>query len=134
MITRQTTQMNSRISQSTLYEEAVKNKKVLYLILYKEIFESIVDGVKTMEYRDKTKYWDKRILNREYDYIRFSNGYGNDTRPYMICEYRGYTIDDVNARYELPISDILELGNYWMGGQNVAKSDIMQFVDRFNHC
>ena len=108
--------MNSRISQSTLYEEAVKNKKVLYLILYKEIFESIVDGVKTTEYRDKTKYWDKRILNREYDYIRFSNGYGNDTRPYMICEYRGYTIDDVNARYELPISDILELGNYWMGG------------------
>ena len=124
--------MNSKISQSTLYEEAVKNKKVLYLILYKDIFERIVDGVKTTEYRDKTKYWDKRILNREYDYIRFSNGYGNDTRPYMITEYKGYKINASNTRYELPISDILELGNYWMGGQNVAKSDIIDISDRFN--
>ena len=103
--------MSNRFDNSQ-YEKAVKNKKVLYLILYKEIFERIVDGVKTIEYRDKTKYWDKRILNREYDYIRFSNGYGNDTRPYMITEYQGYEINASNNRYELPISDILKIGNY----------------------
>ena len=57
----------------------------------------VIDSV--LEYRDKTKYWDKRILNRDYEYIRFSNGYGNDTRPYLITEYQGYTIDDNASRY-----------------------------------
>ena len=64
--------------------------KILYLIVVKEVWDRIVMGTKTIEYRECTKYWNKRIENRDYDFVRITNGYGNKTRPYRLYEYTGY--------------------------------------------
>ena len=72
----------------------------LYLIVYKDIMERILSGEKTIEYREATEYWEKRIVGswsktgwtqKTYDFLRITNGYGNDTRPYILMRYPGYT-------------------------------------------
>ena len=68
----------------------VKND-TLHLIVVKEVWDRIISGEKTIEYRERTDYWDKRIHNRDYKYVRITNGYGNDTRPYRLYRYTGAT-------------------------------------------
>ena len=63
-------------------------KNMLYLIVYKEVMERIFSGEKLIEYRECTKYWKKRIEDKEYRFMRITNGYGNDTRPYIVMEYK----------------------------------------------
>ena len=82
-------------------------KKILHLNLYRKYFDAIVNGTKTIEYRDKTDYWKKRIEGREYDIIKFRNGYAKDA-PTMLVEYNGYDITD---RYEIKLGKITEV-NY----------------------
>ena len=82
-------------------------KKILHLNLYRKYFDAIADGTKTTEYRDKTDYWKRRIEDREYDVIKFRNGYATDA-PIMLVEYKGYDITD---RYELKLGKITEV-NY----------------------
>ena len=82
-------------------------KKILHLNLYRKYFDAIADGTKTTEYRDKTDYWKKRIEDKEYDIIKFRNGYAIDA-PTMLVEYKGYDITD---RYELKLGKITEV-NY----------------------
>ena len=77
--------------------------KILHLNLYRKYFDSIVNGTKTIEYRDKTDYWKRRIEGREYDIIKFRNGYAKDA-PTMLVEYNGYDITD---RYEIKLGKIL---------------------------
>jgi ASC-1-like (ASCH) protein len=77
--------------------------KILHLNLYRKYFDAIVNGTKTIEYRDKTDYWKKRIEGREYDIIKFRNGYAKDA-PTMLVEYNGYDITD---RYEIKLGKIL---------------------------
>ena len=81
--------------------------KILHLNLYRKYFDAIADGTKTIEYRDKTDYWKKRIEGREYDIIKFRNGYATDA-PTMLVEYLGY---DVTDRYEIKLGKITEV-NY----------------------
>ena len=81
----------------------IKKLKILYLNLYRKYFDAIVNGTKTIEYRDKTDYWKKRIEGREYDIIKFRNGYAKDA-PTMLVEYNGYDITD---RYEIKLGKIL---------------------------
>ena len=81
--------------------------KILHLNLYRKYFDAIVEGTKTIEYRDKTDYWKKRIEGREYDIIKFRNGYATDA-PTMLVEYLGY---DVTDRYEIKLGKITEV-NY----------------------
>ena len=78
-------------------------KKILHLNLYRKYFDAIADGTKTTEYRDKTDYWKKRIEGRQYDIIKFRNGYATDA-PTMLVEYNGYDITD---RYEIKLGKIL---------------------------
>ena len=82
-------------------------KKILHLNLYRKYFDAIADGTKTTEYRDKTDYWKRRIEDREYDVIKFRNGYAKDA-PTMLVEYNGYDITD---RYEIKLGKITEV-NY----------------------
>ena len=72
----------------------------LYLIVYKDIMDKIFRGDKEVEYREATEYWEKRIVGgwsrtgwtqKTYDFLRITNGYGNDTRPYILMKYPGYT-------------------------------------------
>ena len=82
--------------------------KILHLNLFRKYFDQIVEGTKTIEYRDKTDYWKKRIEHREYDVIKFRNGYAKDA-PTMLVEYKGYTI---GKEYELKLGKITEVKNY----------------------
>ena len=54
-------------------------KDTLYLIVIKEVWDRIVKGTKTIEYREVTDYWTRRIHNKPYKYLRITNGYGNYT-------------------------------------------------------
>ena len=74
--------------------------KTLHLIVYKDIMDRIFKGEKTTEYRIATEYWEKRIVGgwtnegftqKRYDLLRITNGYGNETRPYILMKYAGYT-------------------------------------------
>ena len=85
--------------------------KVLHLNLYRKYFDAIVNGTKVFEYRQKTDYWKKRIEGREYDIIKFRNGYAKNA-PTMLVEYKGYNI---GKEYELKLGKVTEV-NY--GGKN----------------
>ena len=81
--------------------------KILHLNLFRKYFDQIAEGTKTIEYRDKTNYWKKRIENREYDMIKFRNGYAKNA-PTMLVEYKGYLVGE---EYELKLGKIIEV-NY----------------------
>ena len=91
-------------------------KDTLYLIVIKEVWDRIVSGEKTIEYREVTDYWTKRIGNRQYKYIRITNGYGNATRPYRLYRYAGATrvMRDSIQHYSIPIPQdfIIESRDY----------------------
>ena len=90
-------------------DKVKEQDKVLYLIVIKEVWDRIVSGIKTIEYRECSKYWNKRIKDRDYDFVRITNGYGNATRPYRLYEYTGYDIvnKDNQEHYAIDISDDL---------------------------
>ena len=96
--------------------ESVKAKDTLYLIVIKEVWDRIVSGDKITEYREVTDYWSKRIHNREYKYLKITNGYGNATRPYRLYRYGGATrvMKDSIQHYSIPIleSMIIESRDY----------------------
>ena len=102
------------ISRKAIYLGNVSGK-TLYLIVYRDVFERIMTGEKTTEYREATEYWDKRIVGewtesgwtkKDYDWLRITNGYGNDTRPYVLMRYGGYIreMKDDTQRYAIPIT------------------------------
>ena len=84
-------------------------RDTLYLIVVKEVWDRIISGDKTIEYRECGEYWDKRIKDRHYNYLRITNGYGNDTRPYVLLRYLGYDIveRDGKPHYAIPIQRTL---------------------------
>ena len=81
----------------------------LYLIVYKDIFERIMSNEKVVEYRECTQYWNKRLEDKSYSKLRITNGYGNDTRPYVLLRYLGYDIveRDGKPHYAIPIQRAL---------------------------
>ena len=103
----------------------MNKENTLYLIVYKEVMERIFSGEKTIEYRECTKYWDKRLKDKEYRFMRITNGYGNATRPYIIMEYKliGIVERDNNPHYAIKcdksiwiefrkeINGVIEYGN-----------------------
>ena len=88
-------------------ESVIEKNNTLYLIVIKEVWDRIVSGDKVIEYRERTDYWDKRILNKPYKYVRITNGYGNDTRPYRLYRYPGATrVMKNNIQcYSIPLID-----------------------------
>jgi len=87
----------------------IAQQDTLYLIVIKEVWDRIVSGDKVIEYRERTDYWDKRIGDREYQYMRITNGYGNLTRPYRLYQYTGATrvMKDGVQCYAINISEDL---------------------------
>lgn len=68
-------------------------KKILDLTIAGKWFDKILDGTKKIEYRDIKPYWTNRLLNkngslREFDEIRFRNGYSRNCRK-MYVEFLG---------------------------------------------
>ena len=83
-------------------------KKVLHLNLYRKYFDQILKKEKTIEYRNITPYWSKRLEGRHYDVIKFRNGYRKDA-PEMVVEYKGMYVSD--SEYAIVLGNILETKN-----------------------
>lgn len=62
----------------------------------------MVTGEKQNEYRKNSK-WILSRLNKNYDVVKFTNGYGSD-KPYFITEFAGWTRLDGNLK-ELKFSN-----------------------------
>jgi hypothetical protein len=86
--------------------------KVLHLTLKKKWFDMIASGEKQHEYREIKPYWDKRLVNRDYDAILFRNGYNHDS-PKVLVEYAGRSIGIGCPAWGAPsyMVHILSLGN-----------------------
>ena len=99
--------MSGKVKDDKANDFPKENNDTLYLIVVKEVWDRIVSGEKTIEYRVRTDYWDKRIGNREYSYMRITNGYGNLTRPYRLYRYAGATRVMRNSIqcYSIPIPE-----------------------------
>ena len=97
-------------------KDIIAKNDTLYLIVVKEVWDRIVSGEKCIEYREVTDYWSKRIHNKEYSYLRITNGYGNNTRPYRLYRYAGATrvMKDSIQHYAIPIPQdfIIESRDY----------------------
>ena len=108
--------MSGKVKDDKANDFPKENNDTLYLIVVKEVWDRIVSGEKTIEYRVRTDYWDKRIGNREYSYMRITNGYGNLTRPYRLYRYAGATRVMRNSIqcYSIPIPEsfIIESRDY----------------------
>jgi hypothetical protein len=87
-------------------------KKVLHLNLYRKYFDQILKGEKTIEYREVTPYWSKRLEGRHYDVIQFRNGYAK-IAPVMIVEFKGMGIVtfQTTPTYAIELGKILEIKN-----------------------
>ena len=87
-------------------------KKILHLNLYSKYFNQILKGEKTIEYREVTPYWSKRLEGRHYDVIKFKNGYRKDA-PEMLVEFKGMgTITfQTTPTYAIELGKILETKN-----------------------
>lgn len=73
---------------------AVSGCRILHLSLKKKPFAVMVTGEKREEFRKnsdwiRSRLFDKYDNEKEYDYIKFVNGYGSD-KPYFICKYKGF--------------------------------------------
>ena len=80
--------------------------KTLHLTLRKAPFAVMVNGEKIFEYRIQTMWLAKRIVNKQYDIIRFKNGYSKDA-PQFDVEYMGYHVADND--YSVKFSNGLEV-------------------------
>ena len=78
----------------------------LHLNLHREYFAAIAAGEKRIEYRDRTPYWRKRLEGREYDVIKFRNGYVTKA-PEMLVEFRG--LRTRRNKYEILLGRVLEI-------------------------
>lgn len=67
--------------------------KSLTLNLKKEYFNDIKNGLKKEEYRVVKPYWEKRLLNADYDKIVIKMGYPKSTESDKILEFswNGFT-------------------------------------------
>lgn len=61
--------------------------KALSLNLHRDFFARIFDGSKKIEYRDRTDYWERRLLGATYTHIKFRNGYLK-IAPEMVVELK----------------------------------------------
>lgn len=71
--------------------------KILNLTLKKKWFDMILSGEKKEEYREMKPYWQKRLVKegywhsqavKDFDIIRFKNGYGKNA-PTMDVKFLG---------------------------------------------
>ena len=84
--------------------------QILHLSLEREWFDEIARGTKNKEYRKYKPYWKTRLEGRQYDVVKFRNGYGRNV-PEMVVEFRGLTRagNSRNADYVIKLGRILSL-------------------------
>ena len=99
-------------------------KKLLFLVLKELPFGATLSGEKRIEYRRQSEWIKSRLVDKSYDYVKFTHGYGND-KPYLILEYEGWAlakkkqvqfsnglvVNVENNDYEIYLGKIIERGN-----------------------
>ena len=87
--------------------------RVLHLNLHREFFDLIEKGLKKTEYRECTPYWRRRLEGRDYDVIRFRNGYATKA-PVMDVQYvtKGFRVVGGKKEYAIRLGKILKVQNY----------------------
>ena len=87
--------------------------KVLHLVLKRKYFERIYNGTKTTEYRDVTKYWQKRIEDKYYTHIKFQLAYSKNP-PTMIVEVLDRNVIERKGEfvYCFELGEISDIMNY----------------------
>jgi hypothetical protein len=70
--------------------------KPLFLILKGIYFRQILSGDKTIEYREKKPFWDKKFKNFDYTHVLFQLGYSDKNR--FIVPIKDFIITN---RYEI---------------------------------
>ena len=100
-------------------------KSILYLTLKKPQFQVTSIGEKKTEYRRHSAWIKSRLENRNYDVVKFVNGYGSD-KPYFIVQFLGYqietkshtikysnglTVNVTKGDYSITLGEIVEKGN-----------------------
>ena len=84
-----------------------RDKEVLHLVLMKDPFVRIANGIKRIEYRDKTDYWNRRLFGKDIRYIFFQYAYHKDP-THMVVECTDVQLTD---RWELHLGKIIYLYN-----------------------
>ena len=102
--------------------------RILQLTLKKKWFDLIATGEKKFEYREYKRHWMSRLLGksgiRNYDEIRFTNGYGKD-KPFVRVEFEGAAIitgkhcspdngeplETEQKYFVIGLGEVLEIGN-----------------------
>ena len=72
--------------------------KILTINIKRKYFDLIKNGKKKEEYRLIKKYWIDRLENKEYDFIRFQNGYNRDSEKFII-EYLGIVKKEIQNEF-----------------------------------
>lgn len=83
-------------------------KKTLFLSLKKEPFDVMVTGEKPEEFRKPTPWIKSRMIGKDYDVVKLTNGYGPDKR-YFIADYHGFQICSVAQTKEYSNGLIVEI-------------------------
>lgn len=90
-------------------------KKILRLMITRELFDKIVEGKEKTVIRDLKPYWTKRLLeNGEpiiFDEIHFCNGYSQNS-PFVSATHRDTAIDTRHGYIELYVGRLLRVENY----------------------
>jgi len=84
-----------------------ENKECLHLVLKKKWFIAIANGTKKIEYRDNTPFWERRLNNKNHEYILFQYAY-NKNPTHMVVEF---IKKELNDRWELHLGDIIHIDN-----------------------
>ena len=90
-----------------------KNKKVLHLVLKAKYFHRIYNKTKTTEYRDFTRYWQKRIEGKHYTHIKFQLAYSKNP-PTMLVEVLDRNVVEYkeDLAYAFDLGKVLKVENY----------------------
>jgi hypothetical protein len=102
----------------------MKSKNTLELVLKRKWFELMIDGKKKIEIRTKKKYWESRLVGKNFDLVKFRNGYKTKS-PFFICKFIKIEVskkdDEISFEGEIAkinkgdfiifLGDIIEKGN-----------------------
>jgi hypothetical protein len=82
------------------------SQRILHMTLVRRWFDEVARGAKREEYRDRTDYWKTRLEGRDYDIVRFRNGYAADA-PEMDVEFLG--LDKRRRCYAICLGKVLSI-------------------------
>lgn len=72
--------------------------RILRLPVKKKYFEQIRDGTKKEEYRECKSFWEKRLLNKEFDQVHITLGYPKkgDLSRVLKFPWAGFQVKEIS--------------------------------------